>query len=514
MKNINEMTTALNSKKLLIPFFITVTAVSVGTITSIVPDSIKWIMGTLTLAVIILFALRSPFYAFLIFVLTLPLEATLVIELGFTVRPSYIALLFTYFVLVISRKNIGSFKSPLNTPILLYMSVALLSLAMTFVYAPPQVALIEPMKYRGTSFRSIIQLIVLIFYVSGYFLTIYFCSDKKRILTVLKVYIGMAFFLSIYGIYQVLAVYYNLPFQSITNALSTSGEGYGGPFKGIEDLNIFRSYATFQEPLNFGHYLLSSVPLLIVVYLFRKKADMFKGKFVSRYIGFIAILAGITALCFTRSRGALIGLVGSVLLIMMLMGKLRDRIKLIAVLTGISILILIAFETIFGQVDVNTFRLDKGSLASDPRWSYVLSTIEFCLERPITWILGTGIGNYGLHSAAVFRVETLGSANSLPLQILVETGGLGFVAFLFLMIRYYSYMFHALKNSGGTTWYPYVLGYIASFTGMMIQHLIFADRLPLYLWVFVGISIATARIIEMEESFRKSLYFEARSRVR
>lgn len=493
-----EISKNLALKNLIPSLFLIAIAVGAGRIITTTPESYRWLIGALILTGVLFFALRSPFYAFLFFVITLPLEATLVIEAGFTIRPAYIALLFTFFSLFIykifSKKVYGSFKTSLSLPIFLYVGVAFISLIMAFFYPPPDVALAETMRYRGHESRGIIQLFLLIFFALSYFITVYFCSDRKRLITTLKVYIGTALILSIYGIYQVLASHYNLPLTHITNALSTTGIGRGGPFKDVRDITIFRSFATFQEPLNFGHYLLSVVPFLLAIFLFRKKTKLIRSDYVLMKTELLSLFAGVVALFYTRSRGAWAGFIVAILFLILITYK-RKILKIAAILTALFLLILI----VYNPINVDFYRLDKESIYSDPRWFYIFFTAEFWVKQPALWILGVGYGNYGLYSAAILGLPTLGGANSLPLQVLVETGILGFFALLSLVVKFYLCMFHALKRCRKTYWYPYIVGYLACFTGMMIQHLIFADRLPLYLWVFMGISISSIKIMEKEK---------------
>ena len=102
----------------------------------------------------------SSFRVYLIFVISLPLTATLVIDVGFTIKPSYLLLLLLIFVMLASRE-IWYSKSPLDNAVLIFLGVCALSITQTIVYPPPYIEFVGNVRYRGTWFRSLIQLLLL-----------------------------------------------------------------------------------------------------------------------------------------------------------------------------------------------------------------------------------------------------------------------------------------------------------------------------------------------------------------
>lgn len=457
---------------------------------------IIWLIGVLFLFnILFLWVLKFPFRAFLIFILTLPLEATLVIEAGFTIRPSYIALLFIIPVVLIYRGRIGSFKSPFNLYVFVYIIVVFLSLGMTVFFPPPEVTLDETMKYRGVSFRGIIQFFLLIFFTFGYFLTIYFCSHKKRLFKALNVYVGVVLILSLYGIYQFFAVCFGLPFVDITNALGTGGSVYSY----YDNPIFFRSHATFQEPLIFGNYLLSVVPFLLTIYLYRNKVGTVKDTSDNLlYSKLIPIVIMFIALFSTKSVSAWIGCFCACLFLLLFAKEVKYKFKIVSML--VATVIVIGFLIVFYLPDyenvINVIFLER-QVSFDTRLSYWSYIFDLWKQYPI---LGVGIGNYGFYSAQFFGHSLLGTANGVFWQALVETGILGFFAFCFLVFYYYKILFKTLKNVKDTLWYPYILGYLAGFTGMMVQYISFGDRLNMYVWFFIGISMATVKLIKKEQN--------------
>lgn len=489
---------SLTLKNNVAPIVIIASAIFVGGVITIMP-ALAIILATISISSVVLyFAIRSPFYAFLLFVVLLPFEAALVIELGFTIRPAYIGLLLVVLSLfmhgALSESMTGSFRSVLNVPILCFISVAGISLIMHIFVPLPEVFLTDTMRVRGSDFRGVVQWFLLIFFSSCYFVTLFFCSDEKKLMLVLKVYIGIAFVIAIYGIYQVIAIHYHLPFADITNALGTGGTEIRGPFEGVTDIHIFRPHATFQEPLNLAHYLLSVLPFLLSLYIYNRKTPTSNGKIP--HIGVVPIIIMVIAFVFSQSRGAWIGFLVALLVIIAPM-KAIHRIKLffassVAFLT-LSIFIFFYFPEYENLLGLISHRLSDQLLFQDPRWAQLSFTLDLFKQYPL---LGVGYGAYGLHHAAYSNSQVLGGALGIFWSLLAETGVCGFLVFSWLIVVYYKTLIYALKRSVGTDWYPYILGYLSSFSGMMVQYLSFGDRLNMYVWVFMAISMATVKLID------------------
>ena len=447
------------------------------------------------------FALSSPFNAFLVFILTLPLEATLVIEAGFTIRPSYLLLLFLIAFMIISQGRWFT-KSSLDIPIIAYLAVCGLSIVQTILVPPPQVELSEVMKYRGSDLRSIIQLLLLIFYSLTYFFTVYFCSGSKRRLDIaLKTYICMALIISAYGIYQAFAAEFNLPLKSVTNALSTGGSGYESVW-GKVPFQYYRSTATFQEPLNFGHYLLSILPFLMAFLVTRRGyIDLNNHKWLGKFTLTLMILIMTLAIFMSRSRGAWISLVAATFVLFTAV-RVKGKVRLFGYLS-LSILFLGAFYILTGMLvgGYGSFadfsRFSPQALDSDPRLEYYTLILKLYSQHPI---LGVGIGNFPLHGAAMLNTRNVFSSHGVWWQTLIETGFIGFAVLCWLVFTYYKVLIRTLAKVKHTSWYPYILGYLACFTALMVQSLSFGDRLNQYTWFFMGISMATVRLIEQDNS--------------
>jgi len=480
------------SKKNLLFIFSFAVLIAISTVTVYFIDYIQWLFIGLVFLVLMLFALRFPFYSFLLFVIALPFEAAFVFEIGFTIRLSYILLAITILGLFFSVRKLH-FKSALNIPIFVFLGISTLSLIMIIFSPPPEVNLAEIMEYRGSAMRPIIQLLLLFFFVAAYFLTIHFCSNKKKLDIILKTYIGIASLIALYGIYQFFTIKFNLPFINITNAISTGGHGYGVSY--YNSPSLFRPHATFQEPLNFGHYLLSVLPFLIAIHLFRRKEKKNGEIFLKVKFLPVLILMMSFALFLTKSRGAWLGFLIA-LIFLLIMTRMKHKLKLIGFLILVCLIVGLFSFFYFPAVYQTIPQRFIYRFSLDPRLTYYSFIFNLWKQYPI---LGVGFGNYGWYAASYFSSSLLVSAHGVFQEFLIETGILGFLSLIFLVFIYYRIMFRALKKNKDTPWYPYILGFLACFTAMMVQYLTFGDRFSLYFWVLLGISIATLRLIKKEK---------------
>jgi len=452
-------------------------------------------LTAIPLALLLLFFLaRHPFYSFLLFIISLPFEAAFVFEIGFTVRISYILLAAVIVSLIISKQKLRV-KSALNIPILVFLAVAVLSLLVNIFFPPPLTNLSEAMKYRGGEFRPLVQLLFLFFFALSYFITIHFCSNIKKLGKVLKTYILTAAAAACYGIYQFFALIFHLPFVDITNAIATSGIGRGASF--YVDPFLFRVHSVFQEPLCFANYILSVFPLLLTLFIFRSRNDIKNDSNLKIRPGLLAILIFSAALLLTKSRGAWVGLAFSFLAIFFA-AKTSIKLKLIFIgIIAALFLFLLTFTPILGQSEMNfgNYIADRFSpqvLRDEPRLADLNFAMDLWTRFPV---LGVGMGNYGFYAANYYNAQMLPIAPNIWMQALAETGIIGLDALFFLMLSYCVVMIKALKENMCTSWYPYLLGVWACFAAMMGQYFFSLDRLPLYFWVFMGISMAAVKLI-------------------
>lgn len=451
-----------------------------------------------------------------VFILTLPLDATLVMEVGFKVQTSYLMLLFLLFIMLLSRE-VWYTKSPLDYFIFAYLFAASLSIVQNIITPPPSLQLSEEMGYRASSARSIIQLALLFFLSMIYFVTVHICGNKRYLDIAIKTYIIVGGIVAFYGIYQAFATQYHLPLKDVTNALKSKGSGYGSSFVSL-GMDRYRSQSTFGEPLGFGHYLLSLIPLTLAFgAISRSYIDLEKRKWMSGWVLAFVVTLFFFALFMTRSRGALIGFGASIMVMILLLGIQNLRSFLIYIFIALVIL------TIFYLIGVKYLGLNSDILQlfrfrrqlpttvtnqeytpietlmnpSSQRYFFYFQWVpKLFKEHPL---LGVGIGNFTLViSALLGEDETLISPTGVWGTVVAEGGIIGIVTFSLISLAYYMIMLRTLIKNRNNHWTPYLVGLISCYTGLMVQYISFGSRLGVYTWFLMGISMAIVNHIRKE----------------
>ncbi|MBD3182581.1 hypothetical protein GF312_09835 [Candidatus Poribacteria bacterium] len=477
----------------------------------------------------------SPFRTLLALVISIPLGSTMSIEIGFRIIPAYLLLLLLIFIMVVT-KDFWYTKSPMDLSVFIFLAVCALSLVQSVRIPPPRLNLAETMRYRGMWFRSVIQFMLLFFFSLVYFFTVHLCSkNRKRLDILIKTYLTLAIILSIYGLYQIIAVYFRLPFRDITNTLNTGGRGYGNPLANTS-FKYFRVYSVFMEPLGFGHYLLSVIPLVLpFAVITRDYIDLNNRKWISAKKLMIFIAIFFVCMFFTRSRGALVSFVFTLMLILVLLRRknfVRFAGYMFASLIVVMIFYLLAIRFLgvnanilkmlrFGNIveafDIENFnmameagikgyRSEFGKLISSQRFIVNFYLIPQMFSRyPI---LGVGLGNFPLHASAILRSRMLYSPVGIWGNMLAETGIIGLGAFCWMVFTYYRIMIKTLGKVRDTYWEPYIIGFTACFTGFIFHYFFWGARLMIPDWLFIGMSMALVNSINMQINRDKTVNTE------
>jgi hypothetical protein len=479
------------------------------------------------LSALLIMVSGSPFRVFMASIISWPLSYTMSFDIGFTIIPGYILLMFLMFIMIVSREFWYS-RAPLDFAVIAFIGVCALSIIQTLRVPPPKVEFIEAMRYRGVWFRSVIQFSLLCLFSLIYFFSVYFCSsNKKRLDIVLKVHIVTAIIISLYGIYQAFATHFDLPLKDVTNMMKTSGEGYGGSFTQAR-FGMYRSQATFPEPLGFGNYLLSVLPLSLAFGSITKSyIDLRERKWMSSGTLALVITLFFVAIFMTRSRGPLISLASSMLLMMLLLRKRHLPVLTGYIIISMSVLaVYYSMTTRYLGVSSDVMRvLRLGDISRALKAEEILQALspgsdsygsESALEELISGqrfvfnfylvpklfkqhpFMGVGLGNFPLHASSILKTNKLYSPVGLWAAILVELGLVGFAAFSWMIFVYYRTMILTLAKVRGTYWSPYIVGVLACFTGFMVHFLSWGSRLDYLAWLFMGISMAIVKLIDQD----------------
>lgn len=421
----------------------------------------------------------------------LPFQAAFVIDIGATVRLSYVtgglALLFALLS--------GRLRHPLRVAALKYALAFLgvLTLSTVFTFRA-ELQAIEVAGIRGSVLRPAIQILQMVLMMGFMYLTLNqnrFPKDVDRSVRWILAGAGLAI---LYGLYETLALARGLPYLDIRNALNTDfTRGFREQGISFEGFAVPRARATFMEPLNFANYLLFALPLAYVA-LRRLRGGW-------RILSWAVLLAGPIAFLLTNSRGALLAAGAAALSLLLLVRSLRVLVRgttraavlvvALAIAGGVVFTRLVPGLSLPRVLAMFTSRVtigldDPARVISDEAW-------QTFLANPI---LGVGFGNLPFY----MPISSLGGAFLVDapnayLRLLAETGVIGtllYMAFLISLLWGIARVARAapageLRWMGGAIYFALVADSVQrlSFVGIATDT---------HLWVLFGLAIALIRL--------------------
>ena len=252
----------------------------------------------------------------------------------------------------------------------------------------------------------------------------------------------------------------------------------------------FRVYSTLENPNVLGEYFLLVIPFSCA-YIFTSRTILSKIFFV--------ICSGIMMLCLilTYSRGCYLGILFSAAVFLVLYDKRFIWLGII----GIVLLPFILPETI-----INRF-LSIGNM-NDSSTSYRvyiwLGTIAMLKDY---WFCGVGPGIDAfnmVYPAYAFNSISAPHSHNLFLQIISDTGIVGFIIFICVLYQYYKFSCVALKKENNKKTRVFNIAVISSITGFMVQSMadytFYNYRITFLFWAVLAIGILFAKFSVTKEA--------------
>ncbi len=450
-------------------------------------------MFPLALALGIYVASRPPKQSLLFLTAVLPFEAFGVIEAGFTVPPAYLVL-FAILGGLIARGDSGLGTAGRTGSVKTYLAIATVTTLFAFgTTVLPQVDLSANMQYRAGWWRSPVQLALLIFHFSLFFVIVQYIRGRTAAEALLKVHLWTAICLGCLGIYQIFAYSLNLPFADCTWSINLVDHSASVKYAAIRHYSAqvadFSTRATFPESRNFGEYLLSAVPIMAALCISRRPE-------IRQRFGFPAspwaVAIGLTAIFFTMSRSAWILIVPALLYV----GWKLSRRQLLLIIPGALVLLSVVVVAInqvgyFGGSTGSLFEVIGGRMnwfyiVNDPRIWHFLVLWESFAQHPI---LGLGAGNFALWGAAFTGSPLLHSAHGFAWATLADFGLVGFVSLVVAFIILLRRLSRAIKFSpSGSTDRVIMIGVFSALLFTLFNTCFGGDRPPFYLMLLMGLA--------------------------
>lgn len=493
--------------------------------------------------------LEIVFLAFIFFLPFMDENGLLTFECGFTIYPSY---LFGFLSLVllslikISNKDTHIITSSVDCWLAAFIAVIFLSVLQSrfiisglFVPMSGSVSVFTRIPYL----RSLSQAAAMLFMVLIYFLVLSVVNDKRMLKNVVMTIVITTSAVCILGIFAVIE--YNLLKRGwirhqilsslIIDPLASGNRG-------------LRLRGLTPEPLIFGAYLASFIPIAISVYL----ARWFNKRFMQA-----AILLSFAALFFTFSRGGWLGLIIALAVMLVLNFKkafsalLKRCVFPNCYFTFILLLLIASSVFYFNQSKIASETGEKSLIESIKHGTVdqaaLLSSIKNIHNvkyeigggdlnniSPVQWgtlmrlndivaglkmfadhpVLGIGWGNY-IFQYLRYDPKIIGwwwikwpeTQNrpgtpvccNLFVSIAAETGLVGCFVFVILIAAILRLSIRGLKNCHDSGVKMVMTGLLASLVAVTIAYQFFSTFYYPFFWVFLALLIVCGRVCINED---------------
>ncbi|MBE5821937.1 MAG: hypothetical protein E7311_05055 [Clostridiales bacterium] len=302
-------------------------------------------------------------------------------------------------------------------------------------------------------------------FILFYFVIVNSFENEKQVKTVVTIFIIAGVLVSIYGIYQYIFI-----------ANSTSSWVDSEMF---EDLNT-RVYSTFENPNVLGEYLLLVIP--VAVSMFFAEKGIFK-----KAIAFIFVSIMMLCLALTFSRGCYLGILFAASVFVILLNFKF----IILFFAGILALPFVLPKAILDRFTSIGDMKDSSTSYRVNIWKACIDMIEGCKLAS----LGQGKDVFNrIYPMFAYNESMAEHSHNLYLQIIIETGICGILTFVFMIYRFYQYIFNGIKNTMNFSNKVYLIGFVSAMSGFLIQSIFdnswYNYRVVLIFWAFIGLAVS------------------------
>jgi len=242
-----------------------------------------------------------------------------------------------------------------------------------------------------------------------------------------------------------------------------------------------RTTAFFSSPNAVGLYL-GPVIILITAYLAKKfsnRVELAEKKYWQSpwfYLALIEFLS-LTAVIFSKSRGAWVAIAVSMLIFIFLIGYKKFALSLSAVAIAAGLIILV----------IHPLNLDKSGQNRLKLWSY---TETYLTASPKNFVLGTGIRQFFRKIQKPYyndkEMERLIYPHNIFLNFWTETGLLGMLSFSGIL-GYGFYLANKIRKYDKITGAGLICALLAIVIHGMVDVPYFKNDLAMMFWIIVGL---------------------------
>lgn len=310
-------------------------------------------------------------------------------------------------------------------------------------------------------------------FMLGYFLVVNLIRSREWIMRCVYGLIVSCSAVALYGLFQ--------NFFGISNATWHDTRLFGG-ISG-------RVVSTFENPNVLSEYLIMCIPIILAAVILANAPKR-------RFALVCSLAVSVVCLVYTWSRGAWLGFLIGVILFMLMYSK-KTLALLIVCSAAIPFLPALLPSNIVERF-LSIGNMSDGSTIY--RTNVWRSTFELIKDH---WRSGIGIGEeafakvYGLY--ALLGVENAPHSHNLYMQILIELGIVGLIAFIVLIVIWSQSVFglHVSERRGEKLYSNAVFcGIVAVLAQGMTDYIWYNYRVFLMFWLLIGLGAAIRKTLD------------------
>lgn len=437
------------------------------------------VIGIAVVLIVAYLTFRSRMVGLLALVFLLPFERIGSVEVaGFTLRTSQVVGLLVLIVWLIAVVYGKAGKLQRNPTVLLsgaFLIIALLSISQAV-----------------NLFRAVAVFAFIAFTISVSWLVPQLLSSERALRRLVTILFISTALIGLFGLYQFAGDLVGLP-PALTGLRDQyTSEVFGFP----------RIQSTFLEPLYFANFLL--IPLALAVSFLLSGAKVMNRSLL--LIGLI-LLWGVNFVL-TLSRGGYFGLATAFIVLLVVYWKkvlTPHRLIIGLAVAGIVAWGAVQFLGLTGdrQESVGVFTRQATGLFTGASYADRATTFEdawaMFQAHPV---LGVGVGNFGPNIAPFPLVQPEHGwliVNNEFLELLAETGALGFGLFIILLIMLAVRTVRAITRAADPFIRALLVGLLAAFVGVIVQYQTFSTLYIMHIWFLFGLMVA-AQNVAMQNS--------------
>lgn len=419
---------------------------------------------------------------FYMFIISLPFTGTgwsfRMGETGFFFQMSYfffILVSISFFFNKLRTKDYSFSITHIDLPLFSFLIVAAVSVFQTTYISNTPLILYDAFR-NYPWIRGFLGVMFLVFMFGIYYITVNIVSERGMFKNTLIVFMITAVIASSYGLAGFLyTLITSLHLPVSIDPLISSG---------------LRIRSVFNEPLFFGNYILSIIPVFYCLLIS-------KTEYLNKYLLVVASSILTISLVLTESKGAWLAYLLFMFLFVIIyrknIFKSLARISFVAFL--LLILILLVCPILFSSSINEKINEVTNTLIWSSRirmWSMQYAWEGF-KQHPL---LGIGYSNYIFYSGyRVYYILYGGvmnfpEVNNYPLKILTEMGLIGFIVLIWLFVKTIKSAATSITYEKDKAKKTMITGYLLAFIAVSIQLLFFSYINLAYMWVMLAMMVS------------------------